>query len=235
MHALRFAAVAAALGLSLSIASCGESSSPDSASLETDDQVASYGVGRNVGQSLRAAEGRLDTDAFLRGVEDAMAEREPAVPQEEIQAALEQFSEAIQAEERERRDAEAEANQREGEAFLEENAAREGVTVTESGLQYEVLDEGDGPSPESGDQVTIRYTGTLIDGTEFDRSPEGQPATFGVDQVIPGFSEGLKLMEVGSTYRFYIPGELGYGERGAGEQIGPNAALIFEVELLGIQ
>lgn len=231
----RFGAVAAALVLSLSVASCQEPSSSDSASLETDDQVASYGVGRNVGQSLQAAEGRLDMDAFLRGVEDAMAGREPAVPQEEIQAAVQQFSRSLQAEERERRTAEAEENREEGTAYLEENAAREGVTVTESGLQYEVLEEGDGPSPESGDRVTIHYTGTLTDGTEFDSSPEGEPATFDVDRVIPGFSEGLKLMEVGSTYRFVIPSELGYGEQGAGQAIGPGETLIFEVELLGIE
>lgn len=231
----RYGAVAAALALALSVAACDSSSSSGSASLETDDEVASYGVGLNVGRSLQAAEGRLEMDAFRRGVEDAMAGEDPAIPQEEIQAAVQAFSQSIQEEEEERRSAAAEENQREGQAYLEENAARDEVTTTESGLQYEVLEEGDGPSPESGDQVTIHYTGTLLDGTEFDSSRDGEPATFDVDQVIPGFSEGIKLMDVGSKYRFVIPGELGYGDQGAGQQIGPNETLIFEVELLGVE
>lgn len=236
----RRAATAVLLSLSaaltLSVAACdAPASDSGSATLETEDQVASYGVGRNVGRSLESAEGRLDMGAFVRGVEDAMAGEEPAVPQEEIQSAIQAFSESLQQAQQEERAAAAEENRQEGEAYREENAAREDVTVTESGLQYEVLEEGDGPSPESGDQVRIHYTGTLVDGTEFDSSRDGEPAVFGVDQVIPGFSEGLKLMEVGSRYRLVIPPDLGYGAQGAGQQIGPDETLIFDVEMLGIE
>jgi FKBP-type peptidyl-prolyl cis-trans isomerase FkpA len=128
----------------------------------------------------------------------------------------------------------AEKNQTEGAEFLATNAAKSGVTTTESGLQYEVMREGDGPKPMATDQVTIHYKGTLIDGTEFDSSYErGEPVTFSVTGVIPGFSEALQLMPVGSQYRFVIPGELGYGPQGSG-QIPPNATLIFEVEMIEI-
>lgn len=126
------------------------------------------------------------------------------------------------------------ANREAGEAYLAENGAREGVTTTESGLQYEVLEEGDGPSPGPDDQVRIHYRGTLPDGTEFDSSYDGEPVVFGVGGVIPGFSEGLQLMEVGSSYRFVIPSDIAYGPQGSGGVIGPDATLIFEVELFEI-
>ncbi len=129
----------------------------------------------------------------------------------------------------------AQKNLEEGNAFLEKNKTREGVVTTESGLQYEIITEGKGPKPTADDQVKVDYTGTLIDGTVFDSSVDrGQPATFGVGQVIPGWTEALELMPVGSKWKIYIPADLAYGERGAGSTIGPNAALIFEVELLEI-
>lgn len=235
MSHLRYGAAATALALILSVAACDSSgSSSGSATLETPDQIASYGVGMNVGRSLQSAEGRLDMDAFLRGVEDAMSGADPALPQDSIRSAVQTFSQEIQQQEQERRAAAATENQEEGETYLEENRQKESVQVTESGLQYEVLERGDGPTPQSGDQVRVHYSGMHVDGTEFDASGE-EPATFGVDQVIPGFSEGLKLMSVGSRYRFVIPGDLAYGQRGAGNQIEPNETLIFEVELLGIE
>ena len=129
----------------------------------------------------------------------------------------------------------AEENTAQGETFLAENAASEGVAVTESGLQYEVIREGEGARPGPDDRVSIHYKGTLIDGTQFDSSYDrGEPAQFGVGGVIAGFSEGLQLMTVGSHYRLYIPSELGYGAQGTGANIGPNATLIFELELLEI-
>ncbi len=122
-----------------------------------------------------------------------------------------------------------------GKAFLAENRSKEGVVVTSSGLQYQVLEEGDGPKPSATDRVTVHYRGTLIDGTEFDSSyRRGRPATFGLNQVIRGWTEGLQLMGVGSKYRLFIPSNLAYGKRGAGNLIGPDEALIFEVELLEI-
>jgi FKBP-type peptidyl-prolyl cis-trans isomerase len=126
-------------------------------------------------------------------------------------------------------------NLEEGEAYVAENGGKEGVTTTESGLQYEVLTEGDGSAPTAEGRVSIHYRGSLIDGKEFDSSYErGEPAVFGVGGVIPGFSEALQLMQVGGHYRFVIPGELAYGPNGNGADIGPNATLIFEIELLEI-
>jgi FKBP-type peptidyl-prolyl cis-trans isomerase len=217
----------------LTLGACtGQGGTP---SLETEDQKASYGIGLNMGSQLAPAGAKLDMDAFLAGIRDGMDRKDPALPQEEIQTALQAFSAAVNAAESERLTAEGETNRAEGEAFLAENAEKEGVMVTESGLQYEVLRPGEGPMPGPQDQVRIDYRGTLIDGTQFDSSYDrGEPATFGVGGVIPGFSEGLQLMQVGSQYRFFIPGDLAYGPRGAGTDIGPNAALIFEVELLEI-
>lgn len=234
MPSFRYAAGMVAVSLVLAGCGSGASSSND-APLETEDEIASYGVGLNVGRSLQAAEGRLQMDAFLRGVEDAMAGSDPAVAQEELQSALQAFSTSIQEEERTRRAAAAEENARKGDAYREENAAKEGVTVTESGLQYEVLEEGDGPTPGPDDRVRVHYRGTLVDGTEFDSSYDGDPATFTVGGVIDGFSEGLQLMPVGSKYRFVIPPELAYGDQGNGRAIGPNETLVFELELLGIE
>jgi FKBP-type peptidyl-prolyl cis-trans isomerase len=206
-----------------------------SASFDTDDQKASYGIGIQMGSQLVPAGSHLDMDAFVAGIRDGKDGKEPAVAEEEIQAALQALNEAIRSEEAERIAVEGEANAAAGEAFLAENAFKDGVTVTESGLQYEVLREGDGPSPGPEDQVSINYKGTLIDGTQFDSSYDrGQPAVFGVGGVIPGFSEGLQLMTVGSQYRFFIPSDIGYGPSGTGGAIGPNATLIFEVELLEI-
>lgn len=204
-------------------------------SLDTENQKASYGIGHQMGGQLVPAESRIDMDAFIAGVRDGIAGNDPALDQAEIQVAIQALSEAVSAEEMERQAAAAETNATEGELFLAENAQKDGVVVTASGLQYEVLREGDGAMPLPEDQVTIQYQGTLIDGTQFDSSYDrGEPATFSVGGVISGFSEGLQLMTVGSHYRFFIPGALGYGPQGSGGVIGPNATLIFEVELLEI-
>ncbi|MEX2465688.1 MAG: FKBP-type peptidyl-prolyl cis-trans isomerase [Gemmatimonadota bacterium] len=221
--------------LTVTIAACSDGSgSFESASLDSDDQRASYGIGLNVGNQLSDSRDRLDRSAFMRGVEDALQGSEPAIPREEIQPALEAFAEEIQAAAAEAREQLAMANEEQGRAFLEENAERDEVTTTESGLQYEVLEAGDGPVPAASDQVQLHYTGSLIDGTEFDSSRGGEPAVFGVGAVIPGFAEGLQLMPVGSQYRVWIPSDLGYGPQGSGPLIGPNAVLVFEIELLDI-
>jgi len=219
--------------LFVSLGAC--QSQTGSASLDTEDQKASYGIGIQMGGQLAPAESHIDIKAFLAGVRDGMAGNDPAVPEDELQVAVQALSEAVMAEETQRREAEAETNLTEGAAFLAENATKEGVMVTESGLQYEVITTGEGATPSPEDQVSIQYKGSLIDGTQFDSSYDrGQPATFGVTGVIPGFSEGLQLMTVGSHYRFFIPSEIGYGTNGSGQNIGPNATLIFEVEMLEI-
>ncbi len=204
------------------------------AALETDDQKASYGIGLDMGRSLGPARGHLDIAAFQRGIEDAMSGADPALPDSVIQTALHEFSQSVMRTQREERQALGLKNQTEGEAYLKENGAREGVITTESGLQYEILHQGDGPKPTADQEVRVHYKGTLIDGTEFDSSQGREPVVFPVGDVIPGFSEALQLMSVGSTYRVVIPGDLGYGTSGAGEDIGPNATLIFEIELLEI-
>jgi FKBP-type peptidyl-prolyl cis-trans isomerase FkpA/FKBP-type peptidyl-prolyl cis-trans isomerase FklB len=226
---LSFVSLAALVALSACQSQAG------TASIETDDQKASYGIGLQMGAQLTPAGTHLDIDAFVAGIRDGKEGNEPSVPQEEIQLALQALNAAVMEEESQRMTAEAEANAADGEAFLAENATKDGITVTESGLQYEVISEGDGANPGPEDEVSINYRGTLLDGTQFDSSYDrGQPASFGVGGVIPGFSEGLQLMTVGSHYRFFIPSELGYGPSGAGGTIGPNATLIFEVELLEI-
>ena len=228
---------AALLGVAVLSAACrGADAGADfgSAALDTDDQKASYGIGLNIGGQLADAESRLDRAAFMRGLEDAMQGSEPALPGQELQRVLQAFSEQIQASAAAEREAEAEANTAAGEAYLAENGARPEVTTTESGLQYEVLREGEGPSPTPDQQVRLHYRGTLIDGTEFDSSYDGEPAEFAVGGLIEGFTEALTLMKPGSHWRVVIPSDIAYGPRGSGRAIGPNQTLIFEIELLEI-
>jgi FKBP-type peptidyl-prolyl cis-trans isomerase len=233
---MRLRHLGAALCFALLPTACESgSSSSESAALDTDDQKASYGIGRDMGTSLQPARNHLDMPAFMRGLEDALAERESTISEQELQETLQRFSQTIMAEQQSEQAAMAETNLQAGEAFLAENGAREGVVTTASGLQYEVLREGDGPTPSAEDQVRLHYRGTLIDGTEFDSSHGGDPVVFAVGRVITGFSEGLQVMNVGGQYRLYIPGHLGYGLQGTGGVIGPNQLLIFEIELMGIE
>lgn len=200
--------------------------------LTTLEQHASYGIGLNMGQQLadNPFDG-LDIDAVAAGLKAAFAGDEPAVSEDQIRAAFTVISQRMQAVEAEA----AKAAAGEGEAFLAENAKKAGIVVTESGLQYEVLVQGDGAKPSRSDKVRTHYHGTLIDGTVFDSSyNRGQPAEFPVGGVIAGWTEALQLMPVGSKYRLYIPHNLAYGERGAGGAIKPYSALVFDVELLAI-
>ena len=207
------------------------------ASLETDDEIASYGFGLDIGRSLEPTVTHLDRAALVRGIEDALDGRDPAIPPEQLAEVTQRVGTLIREEQGAEFEAMTESNRVEGEAYLASNAEKDGVTTTASGLQFEVLREGEagGAQPAPTDQVSIHYRGTLIDGTEFDSSySRNAPAQFGVTGVIPGFSEGLQLMTVGSHYRFVIPSDLGYGPQGTGRDIGPNATLIFEIELLDI-
>lgn len=205
------------------------------AALETTEQRLSYSIAYSLGQRMAADGMPLDNDAFALGVRDALEGGESRLTMEEMHEEMRTYQEQAMAEQEAAQAALADANAAASAAFLEENAAREGVTVTDSGLQYEILEAGDGPKPGPGDTVEVHYRGTLIDGTEFDSSyTRGDPVTFGVGQVIPGWTEALQLMSVGSRWKLAIPSDLAYGPAGAGQVIGPNAALVFEVELLSI-
>ena len=208
-----------------------------SASLETDDEIASYGFGLDIGRSLEPTVTHLDRAALIRGIEDLLDGLEPAISDEQLAEVTQRVGTLIREEQNAEFEAMTETNRLAGEAYLASNAENDNVMVTDSGLQYEVILEGEagGARPSPADQVTLHYRGTLIDGTEFDSSySRGQPATFGVSGVIPGFSEGLQLMTVGSHYRFVIPSDMAYGPQGTGSDIGPNATLIFEIELLEV-
>jgi FKBP-type peptidyl-prolyl cis-trans isomerase len=226
---------AALLGASMVLAGCsGDGSgaaSFETATLDTNDQKASYGIGMNVGAQIAQARARLDRQAFMRGVEDGLRGSEPVIPDADMQTILAQFSTDMETAAAAERAAEGEANAAESAAFLQQNGLRDGVTATESGLQYEVLRAGDGPRPGAESLVRLHYRGTLADGTEFDSSYGGEPAVFSPAGLIEGFAEALQLMPVGSHYRVVIPSELAYGAEGGGP-IGPNEALIFEIEVL---
>ena len=190
----------------------------------------SYALGLQVGQQLSGlGEVSFDYADLAAGIKDMIEKNQPQISLQEAQQVLGKFFSELEA----KVAGEAKAA---GEAFLAENAKREGVKVTESGLQYEVLEATIGQKPKATDKVRVHYEGTLIDGTVFDSSyKRGESITFGLNQVIKGWTEGLQLMSIGSKYKFYLPYHLAYGERGAGANIPPYAALIFTVELLGIE
>jgi FKBP-type peptidyl-prolyl cis-trans isomerase len=177
----------------------------------------------------------VDTKAIAKSFKDVFQGNDLEVSEQESLEFLQTYFRELQAKNQKANAEKSKVLQEEGIAYLAENAKKEGVTTTESGLQYEVLAKGEGDNPTAQDKVTVHYTGTLIDGTVFDSSIErGEPATFGVSQVIPGWTEALQLMSVGDKLRLVIPSELAYGPRGSGQKIGPNSTLIFEVELLKI-
>ena len=208
---------------------------PEPMTLDTPEKRLSYGIALRMGERMAADGMTMDVDAYAMGMRDAFDGAEPRLSEEEITAEMMAFQEKMQAERDGEQATVAAGNSEAGAAFLAENAQRDGVTVTESGLQYEVVVAGSGASPGVDDQVEVHYRGTLIDGTVFDSSYDrGQTVTFGVTQVIAGWTEALQLMQEGATYKLYIPSDLAYGAGGAGQIIGPNATLIFDVELVAI-
>jgi FKBP-type peptidyl-prolyl cis-trans isomerases 1 len=195
---------------------------------QTMDKI-SYALGLSMGQNfLNTGIKTLNIEDFTRAIQAVYANEKPEISYDEAKQVINTYFEKLQNEA-------LEVNTKAGEAFLTENAKNEGVVTLPSGLQYEIIKEGTGEKPKATDRVKCHYHGTLIDGRVFDSSvSRGEPAEFGVNQVIPGWVEALQLMPKGSTWKLYIPSQLAYGQRGAGEMIAPNSTLIFEVELIDI-
>jgi FKBP-type peptidyl-prolyl cis-trans isomerase len=204
--------------------------------LKTQKEKASYAMGMNFGAGLRKQSIDIDPAILARGLRDAFSNGKTLLTEDEARAILTQLQSDLRKKQQDLAQQAGDANKKEGMAFLAANKTKDGVVTLPNGLQYKVLQAGTGPKPAATDTVVCNYRGTLLDNTEFDSSyKRGQPATFPVNGVIKGWTEALQLMPVGSKWQLFIPAELAYGERGAGGQIGPNATLIFEVELLSIQ
>jgi len=203
----------------------------DSIKLESTAEKGGYGIGLQIGQQLADSAMQVSAEAVAKGIYDVLNQNKPAIALEEVSKALQQIQQQAQ----EAANAQFKQIEQEGRAFLVENAKKDNIKVTETGLQYEVITEGNGNKPTRQDSVRVHYTGKLINGTTFDSSVvRGTPAEFPVSSVIAGWTEALQLMPVGSKWRLTIPHNLAYGERGAGQSIPPFSVLVFEVELLDI-
>tara|TARA_Y100000385_G_scaffold287066_1_gene350403 strand:- start:771 stop:1445 length:675 start_codon:yes stop_codon:yes gene_type:complete len=216
------------LGVAATLVACNQENYTN-AELTTQIDSVSYSLGISVANNLKNSGFKsIETDAMASAFNDVFSDKEVRITEDEANLLIQDYF--LELSEKKSQEATAE-----GSSFLIENAKKEGVITTSSGLQYEIITNGTGATPSESDKVTVHYHGTLLDGTVFDSSVDrGQPATFPVNGVIPGWVEALQLMNVGSKYKLYIPSDLAYGERGAGGAIGPNATLIFEVELLSI-
>jgi FKBP-type peptidyl-prolyl cis-trans isomerase FklB len=205
--------------------------------LKTQKDKVSYSIGMDIGMTLKNQSIEVDPAILARGIKDSMSGQKPLMAEQEIRDTIAAFQKEMMAKQQELAKQMGEKNKKQGEAFLAENKKKEGVKTLASGLQYKVIKVGTGKKPKATDTVTTNYRGTLVDGTEFDSSArQGKPATFPVNGVIPGWTEALQLMEEGAKWQLFIPSNLAYGERGTpGGPIGPNAALIFDIELVSIQ
>jgi FKBP-type peptidyl-prolyl cis-trans isomerase FklB len=198
-------------------------------------EKSSYSIGANWGNSLKRQEVEVDVDAIIKGLKDGLAGKS-ALNDQELRDALTALNQELRAKSEEKRKRLSETNRMEGEKFLAENKTKPGVITLPSGLQYKILAEGSGESPKSNDVVTANYRGTLIDGTEFDSSAKNnQPLVRPANMLVKGWTEALQLMKPGAKWQLFVPPDLAYGERGAGAQIGPNATLIFEMELVSFK
>jgi FKBP-type peptidyl-prolyl cis-trans isomerase len=237
---MRYAMVMA-LGLGLGAGAACAQEAPQGAgagaALTDLKQKASYGVGLNIGRSMKAQGLSLDADVLARGIKDGLSGGKTLLTDEQLDAVMQEFQKEVAAKQATAAQALGAKNQKEGAAFLAANKAKQGVQTLPSGLQYKVIKAGAGATPTDTDLVTAHYRGTLVDGTEFDSSyARGEPAQFPVTGVIPGWTEALKRMKVGDKWQIVIPSDLAYGANPRpGGPIGPNATLIFDIELLGVQ
>lgn len=208
----------------------------DESALKSEKDKLSYTFGANFGKSLKQQEIEINTDIFLKGMKDGFSGSKMLLTDQEMKDTMTAFQKEMAAKQAEKRKVLGEKNKKDGEAFLAANKTKEGVKTLASGLQYKVITEGAGKSPKATDSVVTNYRGTLIDGTEFDSSYQRKtPATFKVNGVIKGWTEALQLMKEGGKWQLFVPSELAYGERGAGPNIGPNAVLVFEIELVSVK
>lgn len=241
LYLAKASVLGAAVAALLVTAGCNKEAAAPAASadikLDSVEQKVTYIVGYNMARQAQANGLEFEKDVMAAAIQDVLDDKEPRIAETDQQQIMMSFQEQQQSQREQEHKVAAEANLKEAQAFLENNAKKEGVKVTESGLQYEVLQAApeDAASPKEDDVVQVHYHGTLTDGTVFDSSVErGQPVSFPVKGVIDGWVEALQLMKVGDKFKLYIPPELGYGEGGTSGKIGPNAALIFDVELLEI-
>ncbi|RQD66544.1 MAG: FKBP-type peptidyl-prolyl cis-trans isomerase [Desulfonatronovibrio sp. MSAO_Bac4] len=223
----------------LTIAGCSQSGpehqdkQDQPVNLDTSVKKSSYALGFDIGSNLTQGEMNLDTDILLRGLKDAMEKNDPLMTQDEQFEALMALQQEFMQAQMEKAQAQSETNIEQGIQFMEEFRELDGVQETESGMLYRIINDGEGELPGPADTVTVHYRGTLVDGTVFDSSIErGEPATFPLNQVIAGWTEILQMMPVGSKWEVVIPPDQAYGEQQAGEFIGPNSTLVFEIELL---
>jgi FKBP-type peptidyl-prolyl cis-trans isomerase FklB len=225
-----------ALGLLAAQVSAAEVAAEKTSVLQTEKDKVSYGIGVEVARGFQQQGIEVNIDVLVKGLRDALSGAKLLMTEDDLRATLSAFQVELAQRKAQAAKTAAEDNKKAGEAFLAQNRTKEGVVTLPSGLQYKILKAGDGTKPTDADTVECQYRGTLINGAEFDSSyRRGQPATFKVSGVIAGWQEALKLMPVGSKWQLFVPAQLAYGEQGAGDVIGPNATLIFEVELLAIK
>jgi FKBP-type peptidyl-prolyl cis-trans isomerase FklB len=224
------------MAMCAAVALSGAAFAADAPELKTDKEKLSYSIGMDIGGNLKRQSVEVDPDLLAKGLKDSYGGGKTVLTEDEARKAITDFQKTMTAKQAETMKKLSEKNKADGEKFLAENAKKEGVKTLPSGLQYKEIAPGTGKSPKATDTVTTHYKGTLIDGTEFDSSHKrGQPATFQVSGVIPGWTEALQSMKEGAKWQLFVPSNLAYGERGAGREIGPNATLIFDVELISVK
>jgi FKBP-type peptidyl-prolyl cis-trans isomerase FklB len=225
-----------AMAMCAAVALSGAAFAADAPELKNDKEKLSYSIGMDIGGNLKRGSIEVDPDLLAKGLKASYGGGKTILTEDEARKTITDFQKTLMAKQAETMQKLSEKNKADGEKFLAENAKKEGVKTLPSGLQYKEIAPGTGKSPKTTDTVTTHYKGTLIDGTEFDSSyKRGQPATFEVSGVIPGWTEALQRMKEGAKWQLFVPSNLAYGERGAGREIGPNATLIFEVELISVK